>query len=101
MRGHQYRITIEALADDAPPARTFTASCHDELLGLLDRVGTRAPLTADESAAMLTGLKLLGEVAMNHRREAPFSELHPHLGAFIMALKGKVRASRDGDAQPE
>lgn len=97
MPRQEYRITVEHLGtdhispDNAPQAGgaslQFTAFSHDEIIGLLERVGQRAPLQGDETAAMLTGLKLLGEVVMTHRQYAPFRDLQGALKDFIMVLK--------------
>ena len=78
MRQHHYKVTLEALDGDNPgQSLSFTGQSHDEIIGLLARIGCREGLTQDETAAMLVGLKLLGEVAMTHRKTPPFDALQP------------------------
>lgn len=91
MRKHHYRVSVEA-ADasgqlDSARRLVFHASCHDDILQIVERARERGMLPPDEAAAMAVGLKLLGEVVLSHRNEALFSELCGHLGAFIKKLK--------------
>jgi len=92
MKQHTYRITVEHLADakgapvDAEPL-VFAARNHDDLFSIVARARGGGRLDADDSAAMILGLKLLGEIVLEHRDELPYSELRPALGAFIKALK--------------
>ncbi|WP_409422298.1 DUF3861 domain-containing protein [Pseudaeromonas sp. ZJS20] len=91
MNQHHYRVTLEALdGENVGQTLSFEGKSHDEIISLLDRVGCRDGLTQDETAAMLVGLKLLGEVAMTHRKMPPFDALQPALRDFIMVLKGKA-----------
>ena len=92
MKGNLYRITVESLDENtqqpvAGASLSFNALCHDDILAIVERSRNRGGLSADESAAMAVGLKLLGEVALRHRNEALFEELGPQLGAFIQKLK--------------
>lgn len=92
MKGNLYRITVEPLDEASgqvlPDATlAFQARSHDDILAIVERSRSRGGLSADESAAMAVGLKLLGEVALRHRNEAFFAELGPQLGAFIQKLK--------------
>jgi len=59
------------------------------------RVGCRESLPRDETAAMLAGPRLLGEVAMSHRKMPPFDALQPALRDFIMVLKDKAPRNKD------
>jgi len=92
MKQHSYRITVEHIADakGAPVSAeplVFAARNHDDLFAIVERSRSRGRLDADDSAAMVMGLKLLGEIVLEHRDEPPFSELRPALGAFIKELK--------------
>jgi hypothetical protein len=108
MKQHTYRITVEHLADaKGEPASAaplvFSARNHDDLLAIVARARSGSRLGADDSAAMILGLKLLGEIVLEHRTESPFSELRPALGGFIKALKeGKLAAAptRDSSVMP-
>lgn len=102
MKQHSYRITVEHLADakgapvDAAPL-VFKARNHDDLLAIVARARTGARLDADDAAAMVLGLKLLGEIVLEHRDEPPFGALRPALGEFIKAIKqGALAAGAPG-----
>lgn len=92
MNKHQYRITVESLDGQGATPLSFTARSHDDLLSIVERTRSRGTLDADEAAAMAVGLKLLGEVVLEHRKEALFSEFCEHIGAFIRKLKGSPGA---------
>ena len=92
MKQHSYRITVEHIADakGAPvtvESLVFAARNHDDLFSIVARSRSSGRLDADDSAAMVMGLKLLGEIVLEHRDEPPFSELRPALGAFIKEMK--------------
>lgn len=92
MRKNHYRVTVEQLDDaggapSATPALSFEARCHDDIFAIVERSRQRGMLNADDSAAMAVGLKLLGEIALEHRNEPLFSELQQGIGAFIKKLK--------------
>jgi hypothetical protein len=95
-RPYRYRITVEplapadeALACPSAPLR-FEAASHEEILGLVQRVRQRADFTADASAALTVGLKLLGEVMLQHREHPLFEEFRSHFGQFMKRLKGSA-----------
>ena len=46
-------------------------------------------LDADSSAALAVGLKLLGQVVLEHKTEPPFAALLSPLREFITALKAR------------
>lgn len=102
MKSNHYRITVEKLDDQTGEVEpdgvlTFSAQSHDDILAIVGRSSGRHGLSADESAAMAVGLKLLGEIALGHRKEELFSDLSAHLGAFIQQLKrGGTKGERDG-----
>ena len=93
MDAYRYRVTVEQIADEKGQAvdgrsLVFEAACHDELIGLVDRVREkRVVANANASAAMMVGLKLFGEIALAERKNPMFAEVHAALGSFIRALK--------------
>ncbi|MRD71793.1 DUF3861 family protein [Rhodocyclus tenuis] len=94
MAHHRYRITVEPLADDtssdaAASALHFEVANHDDILHVVERLRTRADLPPDTAAALGVGLKLFGEVLLEHRTHPLFRELYPHFGEFMRTLKGK------------
>jgi uncharacterized protein DUF3861 len=92
MKQHTYRITIEHLADQdgspvATPAFTFLARNHDDIPAIVQRARPSLPFDADESSALLVGLKLFAEVMLVHRKDPLFEEFYPHVGKFMQQLK--------------
>lgn len=93
MKSYRYRVTVEQVADEKGQAvhgrsLTFEAACHDDLLGLVERVREkRVVANANASAAMMVGLKLFGEIALAERKNPMFTEVQAALGSFIRALK--------------
>jgi len=88
MKRHQYRITVEPIAADAPPPLQFQVEAHDEILSLVERSRQRGDFDADTAAAFTVGLKLLGEVMLKNRNHPLFEELGPQFGQFMKRLKG-------------
>lgn len=52
-------------------------------------LGLDAPLRREETAAMVIGLKLLGEVALVRRKDEFFAEIREALGQFVRQLKAR------------
>jgi hypothetical protein len=95
MKQHQYRITVEYLADKegqapaTPASLQFEVGNHDEVLGIVERIRARGDFDAETSAALAVGLKLFGEVMLTHRDHALFKDFVPHFGAFMKHLKSR------------
>ena len=96
MRRHQYRITIEPMATDAPSPLQFEVEAHDEILSLVERSRQRGDFDADTAAAFTVGLKLLGEVMLKNRNHPLFEEFGPQFGQFMKRLKGNRGAPTAG-----
>lgn len=89
MKRHQYRITVEPIAADAPSPLQFQVDAHDEILSLVERSRQRGDFDADTAAAFTVGLKLLGEVMLKNRNYPLFEEFGPQFGQFMQRLKGR------------
>jgi hypothetical protein len=93
MRQHRYRYTIEHLADARgapstyPAPLAFEAGNHDDLFAIVERVRGRGDLDADAATALAVGLKLFGEVMLEHRGHPLFESFAPHFGDFMKRLK--------------
>ena len=102
MNSYLYRVTVEALTDARGQlvdgrSLSFEVANHDDLLSIVERVRTRdlglsRPLDQDEAAAMVLGMKLLGEVALAHRKDGFFAAIGEVLGQFVRELKTKPEA---------
>ena len=92
MKGHLYRVTVEHVQDakgnavEAAPL-TFQARNHDDLFPIVEKMRARGLFDAEEAAALAIGLKLFGEVMLQHREHELFAPLRPHFVEFIKRLK--------------
>ena len=68
------------------------------MLSIVERVRARHFLPAQDAAAMAIGLKLLGEIVIENRRDPLFQQLCRDLGSFIQLLKQNLKTGDDGSA---
>ena len=91
----QYQITVQPLAgptgEQAPPLQ-FQVTNHDDLSGIVRRVGALGVLPSGEVEEFSIGLKLFTEVLLRHRRDPLFADLWPHMSEFMRRLKSTPRA---------
>lgn len=93
MKGHRYRVTLEHLqaAREGQPLQpnplTFETVNHDELFGIVEKVSQKVALDADEVTSLAIGLKLLSEVILRHKNEAPFTDMWPSMVDVISRIK--------------
>lgn len=92
MKQHQYRVTVDYLADadgrpvDVAPLQ-FDAPNHDDVFAIVGKMGERSELSPDDAARFVVGLKLMGEVMLENKDNPLFSALKPHFSAFMKELK--------------
>ncbi|MDR0378908.1 MAG: DUF3861 domain-containing protein [Candidatus Accumulibacter sp.] len=96
---NRYRVTVEHLAsrNESPtqfsePSLCFEAASHDEIFTLTQRIRQRGDFDEAGAAALVVGLKLLGEVVLRNRERPMFGEFLPHFGQFIRHLKESTGA---------
>lgn len=95
MKQHQYRITVEHLADmQGNPAEnqslTFNAPNHDDLFMLLEKVKQNRPdINGEDLTHFLIGLKLFGEVVLENRDDEFFAQFSPFVKEIMLTLKGR------------
>ncbi|MAD44229.1 MAG: hypothetical protein CMI02_08040 [Oceanospirillaceae bacterium] len=95
MKQHQYRITVEHLADakgnpseyEAP--LVFETGNHDDILKIVELMKQRDDLDEREATSLAVGLKLFSEIMLENKGHALFSEFQPHFLDFMKKLKGK------------
>lgn len=97
MKKHQYRITVEHLADKQGEAVTtaplqFNVGIHDDVAEVMEKSRERLALGETDHAAFMLGLKLMGEVMMENRDHPLLGEFSLHFRDFMMTLKGKKRS---------
>jgi hypothetical protein len=90
---HQFRITVEQIADNhgnpgIHPPLTFMAGNHDNILDIVSRIQARGQFSPESAAAFAIGLKLFGEVMLEHRHDPLFDDFQPHFKEFMKTLKG-------------
>jgi len=90
---HSYQVMVTAVAEPGalgPSSEiVFTHHNHDDLAHIVTLVRESSGLDADASAALAIGLKLLGNVVLEHKTEPPFAALLSPLREFIAALKAR------------
>ena len=96
MKNHTYRIIVEELSHDdgnVPEAPLqFEIHTHEDLFGIIGKIKAREDFPADTALPFGVGLKLFSEVVRTHRDTAPFSEIAPHLGNIMKAVKKPGRS---------
>ena len=92
MKKHQYRVTVEYLADadgqpvDAAPLQ-FSAPNHDDIFAIVAKMRERSTLSGDDAARFVVGLKLMSEAMLENKDDPLFVALKPHFGEFMKTLK--------------
>ena len=92
MKKHQYRVTLEYVADadnhpvDVAPLR-FDAPNHDDIFAIVAKTCQRTDLSQDDAARFVVGLKLMSEVMLENKGDPLLSALQPHFSAFMKELK--------------
>lgn len=95
MKKYAYRVTVEALNPvdgeaSAAPLR-FDFGTHEDLSGIIHKLGAREGFTPDTARAFGVGLKLFSEVVRSHKDTSPFAEMMPHLNNIMKEIKKKAR----------
>ena len=92
MNSYRYRITVEKLADAKGEPVTgqslsFYVANHYDILAIINGLQARLSFAAATAASLGVGMKLFSEVALAHRKDPLFAEIHPALTNFIQQLK--------------
>lgn len=95
MKQHQYRVTVEHLADQngnnsiyMQPIQ-FEVGNHDDIYSVIARARARARGDFDQNTAtaFAVGLKLFSEVMLEHKENPLFNKFKPHFKEFMLTLK--------------
>ncbi|BBT67341.1 DUF3861 domain-containing protein [Aeromonas caviae] len=87
---HTYRVQVQALEREVPPLQ-FDCQNHDDIFAILALSKGKLPMSEQEHQAFIVGLKLFGEVMMQHRKEELFKGFLPHFKQFMGQLKRTAR----------
>lgn len=93
---YSYRVTVTPTGvpregmSPRPPL-SFDATCHDDIIVIVERARAGTGLAPDAAAAMAVGLKLLGEVMLHEPDNALFDPLRGGMRDFIGSLKALAR----------
>ncbi|WP_430459652.1 DUF3861 domain-containing protein [Thalassolituus sp. LLYu03] len=93
MKQHQYRITVEHLADaNGNPSTydkplTFNAGNHDDIFRVVEFVRARGDFSEDQATAFAVGLKLFGETLLENKDHPLFADFRSHFVDFMKHLK--------------
>ncbi len=92
MKGYLYTIQVDKI--EAPqgdllmePPLSFSVRNHDDLFSIVARMKARNAFSEDEATALAIGIKLFGEVMLNHRDNALFTPIREGFSAFMQGLK--------------
>ncbi|MDO5639960.1 MAG: DUF3861 domain-containing protein [Neisseria sp.] len=94
MKKHQYRVTLEYLADadgnaveQAP--LVFDAPNHDNIFEIIEMTERREGMTPEMAQRFAVGLKLMGEVMLENKDNPLFAQLRPYMFEMMQVIKGK------------
>ena len=93
MKEHLYRVRLEQLDGASPETASrqlqLDFSNHDDIFGIIDREGPGrfGSLSAHDAALFIVGLKLLGKVLMENRKNELFSAFSTHFVDFMKKVK--------------
>ncbi|GLS84469.1 DUF3861 domain-containing protein [Paraferrimonas haliotis] len=92
MKGHKYQFTIEHLEDNkgnaiAASPLSFELRNNEDLFHIVSQMKGKLELSDDEATEFAIGLKLFGQVLINHRNHPTFKALKPHFTEFMKAVK--------------
>lgn len=94
MKQHQYRITVEHLADkdgnvvEREPLQ-FDAPNHDDIFEIIERTKEREGMSGNIAARFAVELKLMTESMMEDKGNPLFSRLRPHIMEMMKIIKQK------------
>ncbi len=92
MNAYRYRITVEALEGEQTSTGLghplqFEVQNHDDIFEIAARTKDKQFLSPDDSAALVIGLKLFAEVALQNRKHPLFEPILLPIREFIQRLK--------------
>ena len=93
-KNNVYKIRLEEvqLKNNTPAQKSieFEFENHDDIFNIIDKM-QEMDVFGDKGQAVefALGVKLFGEVLLNHRDNPLFDELKPAFAAFMKKLKGK------------
>ncbi|MBU3846458.1 MAG: DUF3861 domain-containing protein [Candidatus Acinetobacter avistercoris] len=93
MKQHEYKISVEHIADAKGNPSTytealeFTAYNHDDLFKVLAHLQKTELVDEESTKALAIGLKLFGEVLLLNKDVTIFKEFLPQFIQFIQTLK--------------
>ncbi len=94
-KNHQYRVTVEYLADkDGNPQNStvqFDCENHDNIFEIIEKMKTREDFTPEMATEFAVGLKLMSEPMMQNPKNPLFLAIKPHFMEIMKTIKGKNR----------
>ncbi len=94
MKQHQYRITVEHIADkegnaiDREPLQ-FQAPNHDDIFEIIERTKQNEHMDENIAIRFAVGLKLMTEPMMEDKDNPLFMQLKPHIMEMMKIIKQK------------
>ncbi len=100
MKKHIYNIDITPVSDkegnDCSQQEhiNFDFACHDDLSQIIAKVNDIEGMTEQERMNFIIGLKLFGEVMLEHRKHPLFEDLSKPFGQFMKKLKSQAKSEQ-------
>lgn len=94
MKKHQYKITVDYLADadgnEVNQTLQFDAPNHDNIFRIVEMTQQREGFTPEMAQRFVVGLKLMGEVMLENKDNPLFQQLRPFMMDLMKVIKGKA-----------
>lgn len=93
MKQHQYEITVKHIADPKGQPSTYTEDLifttynHDDIFKVLEKLQQKEIIDEESMKSFAVGLKLMGEVLLEHKEMALFKDFLPQFIEFIKLIK--------------
>ena len=85
MNKHTYIVDLEEQGSRS--SLQFEIGSHDDLFGILKRMGGNEDLDENTRNALIVGIKSMGSAIMSNRDSAVMTGLMPHFKELMKALK--------------
>ncbi|RKG30375.1 DUF3861 family protein [Acinetobacter guerrae] len=100
MKQHQYFVTVQHLKDAKGEVSTYAEKLefytgnHDDIFKVVEKLKTAEFFNDQTTQSFAVGLKLFGEVMLEHRNHPLFTEFAPHFHDFMKHMKSQIPQSK-------
>lgn len=91
MKKNEYTLELSQLRDkngvDTRRALSVNFKNHDDIFEIIEKIKSKKILADNDAITFAIGIKLLSEVALEHRKDEFIKEFFPHLKDFMFKIK--------------